>query len=218
MTRRRKFLVPAIAVGFVYPAFTLNALATELNIYAGPQSVTPREVIYVTVQSEDSNAAIELSYRADGKVEILTGTAVHGMISFEVPSQKTTGQMGFTAKSETGLSNTSLVSVLAGPPKSFNLEIKRGKQVRTVDVWSDIISDQFGNSISDHALVSIDLIDDRGLIASQNVQLTQGRIVSNTKCPREINGDLFIRAVVNDAADVTTDMSSLCQKAMFASE
>lgn len=200
----------AIAIGFSCLVSSPSAHAAELKVYAGPQSVTPGEVIYVTVQSPGSQAAIELTYMSDDDYEVLTGTTQHGLVSFEVTAQKTIGHMGFKAKAEKGFSNTAIVSVLAGPPTRLELNMKRGKQRGTIDVSSAVMTDRFDNPISDLALVSFDWIDKGGLIASQNIQLTRGRLLLNAICPVEFSGDLRIRAAVNDVAYVSPELSSFC--------
>ena len=120
--------------------------------------------------------------------------------------------MRFTAHAGEVVSNMALVSVLAGPPQNFTLSIKQGMQAGTVDISSGIITDQFGNSISDLTLASLDWIDERGLNASHNVQLTQGRIILGMKCPGEFEGPLTLRAAVSFAEYISTDISSLCRE------
>ena len=212
MTELNKFWFSSLAIGLLWPYFIPSAHAVELNLYAGPQSITPREMIHVTVLSGGQKTAIELSYISDDGEEIRTGTTEQGLISFEVPAQKTIGQMRFTVKAGPVVSNTALVSVLAGPPQNFTLSIKQGMQAGTVDISSGIITDQFGNSISDLTLASLDWIDERGLNASHNVQLTQGRIILGRKCPSEFEGPLTLRAAVSFAEYISTDISSLCRE------
>ena len=212
MTELNKFWFSSLAIGLLWPYFIPSAHAVELNLYAGPQSITPREMIHVTVLSGEQKTAIELSYISDDGEEIRTGTTEQGLISFEVPAQKTIGQMRFTVKAGPVVSNTALVSVLAGPPQNFTLSIKQGMQAGTVDISSGIITDQFGNSISDLTLASLDWIDERGLNASHNVQLTQGRIILGMKCPGEFEGSLTLRAAVSFAEYISTDISSLCRE------
>lgn len=203
-------LITRIMSGLFGLAFASSPQAAELNIYAGPQSVSPGKVIYVTVQSVDSNAAIELSYISDGKYETRTAMTHHGLASFEIPAQKTTGQMSFVASMEDNLSDRSIVSVLAGPPASFKLSVKRGQKTGTVAVSSAVITDRFDNPVSDLALAALDWIDNTGLIASQNTQLLQGRLQLNMVCPREFHGGLILRATVSTAEYIMPNMSQFC--------
>lgn len=207
MTRR----YTTIAICLLWPVCIPYAQASELNIYAGPQSVAPREIIHVTVQSLAQKTDIELSYTMDDGPVIRTATTKHGMVSFEIPAQNTVGQMRFMAKMGEDVSNTAIVSVFAGPPQNFALNIKSGKQLGTVYISSDIIKDAFENPISDLALVSIDWSDEKGLRSSQYIQLTQGRISLNTKCPNQYDGVLTLRAEVNSAVSNPINVSSFCR-------
>lgn len=212
MTQRNKFRLPAIAAGLLWPAFTSSGLAADLNIYAGPQSISPREIIYVTVQSTVQETAIELSYNSDDGYEIQTGTTQQGLVSFEVPAQLNAGEMRFIAKAQESVSSTALVSVFAGPPQNFTLAIKPGTQTGAVDISSSVIRDAFNNPISDLALVSLDWIDEKGLMASQSAQLTQGKIILSGICPDEFDGALILRAAVNSAEYRSSDISTFCRE------
>jgi len=198
-------------MGLFWPAFIASAQAAELNLYAGPQSITPREMIHVTVQSTVLETAIELSYNIGDGVVTQTGITEQGLISFVVTPQDSVGQMHFTAQAGEVISNMVLVSVLAGPPQNFTLSAKQGMQAGTVEISSDIITDKFENSISDLTLATLDWIDERGLNASQNVQLTQGRIILNAKCPSDFTGTLKLRAIVNSTSGFSSDLSSFCR-------
>jgi len=212
MTELNKFWFSSLAIGLLWPYFIPSAQAVELNLYAGPQSITPREMIHVTVQSNVLETAIELSYNIGDGAETQTGITEQGLISFAVPAQDSVGQMRFTAHAGEVVSNMALVSVLAGSPQNFTLSVKQGMRAGTVEISSGIITDQFGNSISDLTLASLDWIDERGLNASHNVQLTQGRIILGMKCPGEFEGPLTLRAAVSFAEYISTDISSLCRE------
>lgn len=212
MARRHTFLTSTIAIGALWSILTPSAQASNLNIYAGPQSISPREAIHVTVQSAARKVVVELSYNTDNGYEVRTGTTEHGLISFEIPAKKTVGQMRFTAKAGKNISNTAIVSVLAGPPQNFSLNIKRAKPVSSVEISSSVITDAFENPISDLALVSLDWADNNGLKASQDIQLTQGRIILRAKCPEKFDGALMLRARINSASSISSNLSSICRK------
>ena len=173
------------------------AQAGDLNIYAGPQSLAPRETVYVTIQSEARETDIELSYLSDGVEKILTGRTEDGLVSFELPAQKTVGHMSFTAKTDKGPFDTALVSVVAGAPQNFELSIRQGKQAESLEISSNVIRDAFGNAISDLALVSLDWVDDSGLISHQNTQLVQGRIALTANCPIAFSRRLQILSLIH---------------------
>ena len=212
MTRRYTALVSTVLIGLFWPAFTSNAQAAELNLFAGPQSVMPREIVHVTVQSFVEGPPIKLSYNFDGETKTLIGETENGLVSFEISAQETVGQMRFTAKADVNVSNTAFVFVHAGPPQNFTMDVVRGKQARTVDISSGVITDGLGNPISDLALVSLDWTDDKGLITRKNIHLEQGRIVLRAECPREFTGSLKLRAAVNTASSTSSDISSLCRE------
>jgi len=199
-------------MGFSWPIFIPSAQAFELNIYAGPQSITPLEMIHVTVQSAVQKTAVELSYISDEGLKIRTGMTEQGLISFDVPAQKTVGKMRFTAKAGQVVSNMALVTVIEGTPQSFMLFIKQGKQARTIDISSSIIKDAFENPISNLALVSLDWIDRTGLNTSQYIQPSHGRVIINAKCPNDFVGALTVRAAVNSAEYISNDISSFCRE------
>lgn len=211
---RIRALIPTIAIGLWWPTWGPNAQAMELNLYAGPQSVSPGEIIYVTVQSIVPETTIELSYNSDDGSETQIARTSQGLVSFEVPAQNAAEQMRFIAKSGERVSNIVFVSVFAAAPQDFVLNTEVGTRSETLHIWSAVITDAFENPISDLALVSLDWVDDKGLIAAQNAQLTQGRIIVNAECPIEFDGTLRLRAAVHSAVAMSSDISSLCREAV----
>ena len=75
MTELNKFWFSSLAIGLLWPYFIPSAQAVELNLYAGPQSITPREMIHVTVLSGGQKTAIELSYISDDGEDCLLYTS-----------------------------------------------------------------------------------------------------------------------------------------------
>jgi len=220
MTRQKKILCSVIATcllaNFVMPQAYADS-AASLNIYAGPQSVSPRETIHVTLELTDargnslSDGNVELSYVSDGVVKTLAGIPTHGLISFDVQAQDSTGLMEFSAKTKGVTSKTAFVIVVATQPQPFSLKAKAGRQAETIKLTSDVFADKYGNPISELSLVSVDWIDDKGLKARQNTQLLNSRIVLTGKCPAKFHGTLKVQANLNSIQSVPIDISSYCE-------
>jgi len=191
-------------------------IAPSLTVYAGPQSVSPREVIHVTVEVTDKSGssindkAVELSYISDGILKTVSGTPELGLISFGVRAQDMTGLMAFSAKAADVTSNEALVTVVAGPPLPFKITAQPNQEPETLKLTSDVITDSHGNPISDLSLVSMEWIDFNGLKARQTVQLLNGRIAFTAKCPTTFTSPLNIRAIVDAIESVSKDVTSDC--------
>ena len=214
MTDRNKLLRSALAAPFIaltlFPNPQAHGAPTSLTVYAGPQSVSPRQIINVTVEASGVEANVELSYISDGTLRNLTATTRHGLVSFDIPAQDMTGRMSFTAKTGDTLSTPALVTVLAGPPQPFMVQLQEGGETASIDIISDVITDKFKNPLSDLSLVSIDWIDQSGLKASQDTQLKQGRITFTTQCPSMFYSPIKLRASINSVQFTSADVSSLC--------
>lgn len=188
----------------------------SLIVYAGPQSVSPRETIHVTVEytnidgSNMNEGNVELFYVSDGTLKTLSGTPKLGLISFDVSAQDMVGLMAFSAKAAGVVSKEAPVTVVAGPSQSFKITAQPSKKIETLVLTSNVITDSYGNPISDLSLVSIEWIDFNGLTARQNIQLLNGRIVLTAKCPAIFTSPLIIRASVNTIEAVSKDVSADC--------
>jgi len=186
-------------------------------VYAGPQSVSPRETIHVTVEITDTSGNnindgnVNLSYMRDGVAKTLSGTPRHGLVSFDVLAQDTVGLMKFTANTETGTSEEALVTVVAAPPQPFSLEVQAGIHSGIINLVSDVIADEYGNAVSDLSLISVDWIDDKGLKARQNIQLLNSRILLTGTCPANFYGALKVQANLNAIKSAPIDISSFCE-------
>ena len=211
MTTLYKFIIRAALICFLVTTLCSRAKASQLTIYAGPQSVSAQEMIYVSVETAALEVDVKLSYITDGKPQTLTGITQHGLVSFDVPAQKLTGVMRFLAQSENSTSNEALVTVIAGPPLPFSMTTTKSQQSGSVDIGSDVIADKYGNVISSLSLSSIDWIDAGGMIASQSAQLIQGRIALTTQCPTKFTSPVKIRAKIHSATFTSADVSDLCR-------
>lgn len=195
--------------------YTVEAL-TAVIIYAGPQSVTPEQSIHVTVEVTKSdeynsdNHLIELSYLSDGKAQSMTAKTNKGLISFDVPAQKTTGLMMFSGKAGTIKSTNAVVIVKAGQPETLQLYVRPTNVSGTVGVSLGIITDAFGNLVSDLSLVTIEWLDDLGVKVSEQVQLFKGQAAYTAPCPIGYIGSLKLRASFKNVENISPDVSSLC--------
>jgi len=168
MKKDSKIICWALTACVLMTGFPVESYAESdsqiLTVYAGPQSVSPRETIYITVEvtsSDDANidnGTVELSFSLDGNNETQKASTVHGLVSFEVPAQKSA----------------------------------------------------FENSISNLSLVTLNWIDDRGLIGRQSLQLSNGIIDHTIPCPKQISGALNLRATLNSLQFLSSDISRFC--------
>ena len=219
MTRPKKLICSAIATGLLVNFIPLKAhadTASSLTVYAGPQSVSPREVIHVTVEFTDESGssmndeAVELIYISDGILKTVSGTPKLGLMSFDIPSQDMAGLMTFSAQAADVTSNEALVTVVAGPPLPFKITALPNQEPETLKLTSDVITDSHGNPISELSLVSMEWIDFNGLKARQTVQLLNGRIAFTAKCPTTFTSPLKVRAIVDAIESVSKDVTADC--------
>ena len=206
-----KLIIRIAIICFVVSLLFSRAHAESLIVYAGPQSVSPQEIIYVTIETAALEADVELSYIADGHRKTLTGITTHGLISFDVPAQTQTGHMSFTAKARHTESNTALVIVLSGAAETFKMTAKQSDQTGFVDISSDMVTDKYDNIISNLSLVSIDWSDANGLLARHSTQLSQGKIALTTQCPSKFIAPLRLTASINAVSTASPDLSELCR-------
>lgn len=219
MARLKKYVYIGFAAIIMFLALAMRGNASDSNaitVFVGPQSLTPNEIISVTVQTPQRRGRlfeteqVELIYTADGKINTLTGTPIHGLVSFDIPAQDQAGIMKFTARTLELISNEALVSVVPGSPESLPLTVNRSHQVGMVEISSSVITDTHGNTVSDQSLVTIQWIDETGLVKSQNAQLLNGRVYTEASCPSEFSGELKIRAVLKKIQFLSSDLSVSC--------
>lgn len=207
-----------LTTALVFPALvSADTLTNSVTVYAGPQSVSPGEPINVTVEATDRSGAslnklpVTLSYKADGTIRTLTGRLEKGLVSFDVPAQTTAGHMTFSATVSGAYSNEAIVAVVAGRPQALYLTVKSGDAAQSVTLSSKVITDEFGNPISDLSPVIIDWIDQSGLKSRQTVQLLNGRVLLTTQCPVSFEGTLNIRAALGALQFTSPKLNALCK-------
>lgn len=219
MTRLKRLIYSAITTSVLVNFIPLKVHADtglSLTVYAGPQSVAPRQTIHVTVEFTDESGNsmnkgnVEISYLSDGTLKTLSGTPKLGLISFDVPAQNTIGLMTFSAKAADVTSKKALVTVVAGSPLPFKITAQPSKEPETLKLTSNVITDSHGNLISDLSLVSMEWIDFDGLKIRQTVQLLNGQILLTTKCPAKFKSPLIVRASVGAIESVSKDVSADC--------
>ena len=220
MLRLKKNISAAFAISifaFVIPARSHAKMGTNtVTVYAGPQSVAPEETISVTVEATASSGeslsdtAIELSFIADGRLQTLTAETKQGLVSFEVPAQKTAGVMSFSAKALGETSNPAQVLITSAAPKEFSIRPKTGKPLGHVQIQTSVITDKYGNLISDMTPVTFDWIDSAGLKAKQMSKLQNGKIAVTLACPKTYTGTLKLRASLHTLQITSANIASLC--------
>lgn len=207
-----------LKTALVFPALvSADTLTNSVTVYAGPQSVSPRKPIFVTVEATDQSGAslnklpVTLSYKADGTIRTFTGQLERGLVSFDVPAQTAAGHMTFSATVSGAYSNEAIVAVVAGRPQSLYLTVNPGDTAQSVTLSSKVITDEFGNPISDLTPVIIDWIDQSGLKSRQTVQLLNGRVLLTTQCPVSFEGTLNIRATLGALQFTSPKLNALCK-------
>jgi len=220
MTRPKKFIFLAITTGLLANALPLKAQADSgpsLTVYAGPQTVSPLETIYVTVEVTDSRGknmdthSVQLSYMSDGELKSLSGTPKNGLISFDIPAQKSGGLMAFSALAKGTKSSEALVTIAAGAPNKLSLKFAAHHEDGNLKVFSEVIKDDFGNSVSDLSLVTLNWLANDNLIGSQSLHLSNGRINSGLSCPAQASGSLKVQALLNNLVFISPDLSEICR-------
>lgn len=223
MITRKKALASLISwgtcIGLSVATVQAQTHPHELHTYAGPQTVSPGQVISVTIELTDiqgnslDNQTVKLMYLVDGNSEVVTGKVEKGLVSFDVKAQNRTGMMSFSAHYAGTSSSIAPVMVVAGRPAGFSLQVKPTENSQTVEIISETITDEFENPVSDQNLVSLDWIDKRGVRRSEFLQLTNGRINRDINCPVKFRAPLQIRAVLKNSEFLSSDLSALCAEA-----
>jgi len=220
MTRQNKItglLIAATLTASFLPQKAMADKAPNLTLYAGPQSVSPLDTIYVTVEITDMHGhnmdreKVELSFLNDGKQQYISGYPKHGLISFDVPAQKRQGLMTFSAKAGGGTSNEVLVAIVAASPSELSLKIIASPKTGYLTISSKTIVDKFGNTVSDLSLTALNWIDNGSLIGSQSLQLSQGQLNHSLPCPAQFLGPLQLHASLSGLGFMSTDISTLCR-------
>lgn len=206
-----------VSVG-VFPAPAQAQVSVEsVQTYAGPQTVTPGQIIHVTVETtqrggnNSQNKTVELTYVVGGTETTLTGITKEGLVSFDVNAQSQSGMMDFVAQVDGVVSKGASVIVSAGQPAIFTLMTKRSRHSQSIDISSDVIVDAFGNAVTDLTLVSLDWVDQQGVKSSENIQLSNGRIIFVSRCPARFTAPLKIRAILKNRDVMSSDVSELCR-------
>lgn len=220
MTKHTKFSLPLlpliIGVSFSVTAVQAQAPSDMLQVYAGPQTVTPGQNISVTIEKTDlqgkslDDEMVQLTYISDGTSISLSGKVSNGLVSFDVPAQHRAGRMMFNANAGDLVSNQSSVMVVADTPISFEFDVEPSRDANVVDLNSDVIRDAFGNPLSDQTLIAIDWIDKNGVKQSEFMQLSNGRMAHVSICPDAYVAPLKIRAVLKNVEVFSTELSDFC--------
>ena len=156
----------------------------RLNLYVGPQSVEPGELLYIAVEtannqggSGNSNNVVIVDtfsgreYLADVK---------HGLAHLEITAPIQAGRITFIARDHDIISNEAEVLVHAAIPDDFKLVLEKEKN--QLFVSSSIITDKFGNMIEDGQAAQI-VVSSRGALAEVfSTQLVSGRLNFRIKC------------------------------------
>ena len=185
--------------------------------------MSPGHTISVTVEMTDMDGrsvngkSAQLMFTANDQPKVMEGSVVNGLVSFDVPAQSRAGLMRFESRVGDVASNIATVDIVAAQPTGIELTIDRARSPHAVTVTSDLITDAFGNAVSDQTLVALDWIDRDGPKASERVQLSNGRLVSDIQCPSDFVQPLRIRAALKNIATVSQNISELCRPSETAS-
>lgn len=208
----------SIIMGIGFSAVTAQAepVTDRLQVYAGPQTVSPRQTISVTVEMTDSHGkslddeTVQLTYHSDGIPMSLQGEISNGLVSFDVQAQTIAGRMAFRARWGDLLSNNAPVLIVAAQPRAFNLKVEPSSNANSVEFTTETIRDIFGNPISDQTLVALSWIDGSGIKRLESAQLSNARITQVSLCPRSYIAPLRVRAVLKNTEVFSSELSHLC--------
>lgn len=210
------FLSLVMSIGFSAATVQAQTAAGKLQVYAGPQTTIPGENISVTIEMTDGHGksvqdeTTQLTYFSDGVPMSLSGKVSNGLVSFDVEAQRRAGGMTFKAISGELKSNNARVLIVATQPATFKLKVKPSRNANLVELTTQVISDAFGNPISDQSLVALSWVDNTGVKRSETAQLSNGRITYISICPSEYVAPLKIRAVLKNVEVFSSDLSDLC--------
>lgn len=212
----RSILTLISIAGFSVQSHAASGSET-LTVYAGPQSVAAREIIHVTVELTDfqganlNNEKVELSFNLDGEIQTRQAITRHGLVSIDIEAGQSAGLMKFSARYKNVQSNEALVTVVAGPPEQMSLKIVPAAEQGRIEVSSDVLTDSYGNAVSDLSLISLGWINEDGLLGTESLQLSKGQIDHALTCPTSMSGALKLRATLNSLEFISSDISAFCR-------
>jgi hypothetical protein len=220
MTKRIKFSLSLLSL-IMGASFSATAAQGQepfgkIQVYAGPQSVTPGQTISVTIEKTNllggssHDETVELTYMSDSEFVSLSGKVLQGLVSFDVPAQHRAGRMTFNAISGNLVSNPSSVMVVAAAPISFEFDVEPSRDANVVDLTSAVIRDAFGNPLTDQTLIALDWFDQTGVKQSEFTHLSNGRLAHVSICPSAYTVPLRIRAVLKNVEVFSTELSEFC--------
>ena len=205
-----------MGVGFAAISAQAQTVADRLQVYAGPQTVSPGHNISVTIEMTDVHGksshdeTVQLIYMSDGKPTSRSGNILNGLASFDVPAQRRAGRMTFKASWGDLESNKAPVLIVAAQPNAFRLKVEPSRNANLVEFKTETIRDVFGNPISDQTLVALDWMDRTGVKRSETAQLSYGRITYVSICPDTFVAPLKVRAVLKNVEIFSSELSVLC--------
>lgn len=220
MTTHTKFSLSLLSLimggSFSVTPVQAQAPSDILQVYAGPQTVTPGQNISVTIEMTDVHGksshdeTVQLTYVSDRVPISLYGKISRGLVSFDVPAQRRAGRMTFNAFAGDVMSNQAQVMVVAGEPITFALNVQPSRNANLIDLTSDVIRDAFDNPISDQTLIALDWFDRSGVQQSEFTQLSNGRLAYESTCPDAYVAPLRVRAVLKNIEVFSTELSKFC--------
>lgn len=170
----------------------------NLNLYVGPQSVEPGEVIFIAVEtltaelgSSSATTVIIIDettgQRHEAKVE-------KGLAYLELTAPQQAGRLTFKAQIDESFSEPAEVLVHPGRAEAFDLLIEKNRG--QVFIYSSIIADKFGNFIDDGIRADIQITSDEKVYSAFQTLTKNGRIGLHIPCDDIYKANSRIRAQI----------------------
>jgi len=188
-----------------------------VNLYVGPETVTPGQDIFVMAELEtvSGNSVLDgtfvtLTYTQDNKTFVHSGNAINGIAKFTISSGKRAGQIDFKAASENYTSTTAKTLVSSGEIRSFEAKSTLGLLPNSLQIETDIVADKYGNRVEDGTLASlVSRVDDR-VSNIQSTYIANGRANFDWRCPVGVVGKHSLEVQIKQASTFYDVSSSFC--------
>jgi hypothetical protein len=170
--------------------------AEKLNIFVGPQSVEPGNLLYIAIEAVNTNGS---SANADTVIitDNISGKSYeaafkHGLAHIEVTAPSQAGRLTFTAQLGEIKSKPAEVLVNAAVPTDYKLFLEKDRN--NIFVNSSLLTDRFGNLIEHGQIANVRTISKGVILASQTAATQNSRINIRLDCADLQYGDLYLEA------------------------
>lgn len=190
---------------------------TAINLYVGPETVTPGQEVFVMVELETSTGesapdgqSVTLAYTQNKENHLLFGSSENGIVEFTLNAGNRSEQVNFSASTNNLRSKSSKILISSGLVSSFGTDTRRGKLPQSLQVETDIISDIYGNRIEDGTLAELITRSESRLQNVQSSYVSNGRASFTWNCPASITQSLELEVQIKQASTRLNIPSEQC--------